>query len=199
LEIRLKKQWYWSLGLVMTLFFNLNVFAVGLSNSDLIGLRENYVSWACDRPLGDINRNNIGNMGENQRVIFSESVSYALFSHVLPLPGENETQVKEQFLKYWEWAKTNLVRNNIKQVYSWDFDPKNGKKHYHTWIAMPDHLKDNLMAWRWIGNIQGTSESGIIYQTMDPSTNPDTKKWQDGTDVATDGDLLVAYALYLAY
>jgi len=198
MTIQLKNLCYWSLSLIMVLFSNLNVFAVGLSNSDLIGLRENYVSWAGDRPLGDINRNNIGNQDQNQRLVFSESVSYALFSHVLPIPGEDEKQVKQRFLEYWQWTKSNLLRKKITQVYSWDFDPKQKKSQYHKWIAMPDDLKDNLMAWRWVEKIQNTPQSGVIYQTIDSSANPDIKMWQDGTDVATDGDLLVAYALYLA-
>jgi len=195
MKIHLKHLSRWSLSLMITLFPSFGLPAVDIPTSDLMGLRNNYTAWAGKRPLGDINRNNIGNQDKNQRLIFSESVSYALFSHVLPIPGEDENQAKKQFMEYWQWTKSNLLRKNVKQVYSWDF----GTPQYHTWIPLPDNLKDNLLAWRWVEKIQGTPKSGVIYQTKYPSQNPDTTVWQDGTDVATDGDLLTAYALYLAY
>jgi endo-1,4-beta-D-glucanase Y len=181
------------------LFIKAPQSALGLTLSeDLLGMRKNYANWSGDRPLGDTNRTCIGNVTKDKRLIFSESVSYALFSHALKLEGENEAEAQQKFLTYWHWTKANLQRKNIDKVYSWDYD----KQNYHTWISMPEYIKDNLFSWRWAELIEGTDQSGIIYQTSDaiyPANCSAGDNWQDGAQVASDGELLTAYALYLAY
>lgn len=65
---------------------------------------------------------------------------------------------------------------------------------------MPVSLKDSLMAWRWVEKIEGTTRSGIILQTTDETENLHTPGiWQDGSQIASDGDLLTAYSLLLAH
>ncbi len=150
------------------------------------GLITNYDHWRSGLPLGDINRDRIGNAPTTERLIFSESVSYCLFSHVLPILGEDETSAENNFLECWNWAKTNMVRKNISKVFRWETQ---------TWEDMPQHLKDNLLAWRYVININNTGQNGVIYAEQDD----DSGKWHDGTQVATDGDLLTAYSLHLAY
>ena len=165
--------------------------------TDLHGMRKNYESWSNGKPFGDINRGFIGNREKSQRLIFSESVSYVLFSLVLPIEGEDEIQMKTRFDSIWAWAKNNLVRSQDRLVYSWDYE---NNENYQKWIPLPGHLHDNLMAWRWVELIENTEQSGIIYQTEDETKHLFTPGiFQDGSQVATDGDLLTAYSLLLAY
>ncbi len=96
-------------------------YPVSIPADDLVGMRKNYQAWAGNIPLGDINRDNIGNLNPYQRLVFSESVSYALFSHVLPIEGEDEENSKNQFAAYWNWAKEHLMRKNISTVCSWNY------------------------------------------------------------------------------
>ena len=167
-------------------------------NQILKGMKNNYFYWSNDIPLGDYNRNNIGNVTKDQRLVFSESASYALFLTVLQVYGEDEDYISSKFSNYWKWIKQNLIRKNINSVYSWNYDINPDQ--YQQWIDMPTHLRDSLMSWRWVRHIQNTDESGIIYQITDEETDPNTPMiFQDGTQVASDADLLVAYSLYLAY
>jgi len=138
---------FMTLGIIAGQMICSNAFAYQLSEipNVLKGLRNNYDHWRSGLPLGDINRDGIGNALTTDRLIFSESVSYCLFSHVLPISGEDETTAKNNFLECWNWTKTNMVRKNISKVFRWETQ---------TWEDMPQNLKDNLLAWRYVINTQ---------------------------------------------
>jgi hypothetical protein len=68
------------LGIMLLLFFVgiMPVNSWGLStitHDDLNNMRKNYGHWSGNGPLGDISRDDIGNLTEKQRLIFSESLS----------------------------------------------------------------------------------------------------------------------------
>ena len=174
-----------------------------ISIDDVKGMRKNYNVWAGDVPLGDINRANIGQKNPYQRLVFSESISYALFANVIQLNGDEEDLAKSKFLTYWEWAKDHCLRRNIENVCSYNYIPGASEinENYKQCIPMPEEIKDDLLAWRWVPESDCPEEcQGIIYQYTDPELNPEgINVFQDGTQVASDGDLLTAYALYLAY
>jgi hypothetical protein len=225
---------------------------------DVLGMKRSFLHDRIDgegRPLGDVNRSCIGGgTGLCDRITFSETVSYVLFALVLPVPGETKTDIerdREDFLRVWRWAKKNLQRRNLKQVFSWDCrderypDQRNeffkkwtdvaelDKSSWTTgavddftanldWFAHEDRKRDHLMAWRWVPKLAGTERGGVPYmrQKVDlrrslsslhgsdscaaiPRATEDdgemeTLTWQDGHQVATDGDVLTAFALYLA-
>ena len=154
--------------------------------SFLIGMRNNFNHRRL--PLGDINRDGIGNASKGNRLIFSEAISYYLFSNVLPITGEDEEKSKRNFLRVWNWAKANMVRKNLKKVFIWSTQ---------SWGDLPEYLKDNLLAWRYVIGINGIEgQDGVIYTEQD---DPDTGIWHDGSQAATDGDLLIAYALHIGF
>ncbi len=157
---------------------------------DLQGMRDNYYDWSGEQSLGDLNRDGIGNAPTNyavqSRITFSESVSYLLYSHVLPMGDSNDAELMLRFRNAWSWAKQNMQRKNVSSVFDWETQD---------WTNLPPELSDNLLCWRYVRGINGdTNENGVIWTTQ----NDDEKKWHDGTQVATDGDVLVAYALLLA-
>ena len=166
-----------------------------ITTNDLLAMRKNYQIWSNGIPCGDINESNIGNSDQTQRLIYSESVSYALLSHVLSVKGENEAESKAFFDKYREFAKQKMLRSNEQEVYNWDCSDT-----FQQWIPLPEKMKDSLLSWRYVENIENTDRGGIIIQTENESTHCHTPGiFQDGSQVATDGDLLIAYALLLAY
>lgn len=150
-------------------------------------------------PYGDINRDDVGNSGTDQKLVFSESVSYALLSNVLRLPDEDAATNRALFAACWQWTREHMQRMHVDEVYDWNRYNEDGSANptFQTWIPMPDALRDHLLAWRWVEDIEHTDRSGLILQTReDPHT---AVAWHDGSQVASDGDLLVAYALFLAY
>jgi endo-1,4-beta-D-glucanase Y len=177
---------------------SLSFQSYAINSADLLGMRKNYRHWSGSKPYGDINWSNIGNRDSTQRLIFSESVSYALFSHVLKIKGEDEAETKAYFDQYWNFAKENLVRSSDRKVYAWDCQKV--PDIYQTFIPLPSQFQDHLMSWRYVELIENTFEGAIIYQTEDETTHCQTPGiFHDGSQVATDGDLLTAYALLLAY
>ena len=110
----------------------------------------------------------------------------------------DEEKAKNTFQAYWQWSKHHLVRNQDRLVYSWNYCTS--PETYQTWVPLPSTIQDALMSWRWVQLIENTNQSGIIYQTEDESCNPFTPDvFQDGTQVASDGDILVAFALLCGF
>lgn len=143
--------------------------------------REVKIEKDTGRPLADPDNFDVANGSKGQYLTFSESVSYVLYRAVL-------IDDRETFDRTWGWAAENLQRKNIDQVFDWQ-----GKR----WIPVPPEKKDNLFAWRYTPNINGSGRGGIIYYYWTPENNG--KLWRDGLDVAPDGDELIAGALVLAH
>lgn len=157
---------------------------------DIRGMRDNYYDWSGEQSLGDRNRDGIGNAPTNyvvqNRLTFSESVSYLLYSHVLPMGDSDDAELMLRFRNAWDWAKQNMQRGNVSQVFSWT---------NQAWTNMPPQLSDHLLCWRYVRGINGIADSNGIVWAVE---NDENNQWHDGTQVATDGDVLVAYSLLLA-
>lgn len=162
-------------------------------------------------PLGDFNFDGIGSGSTKKKLVFSESASYFLYASVTPLPDENETLMQQKFATLWQWIKTHLQRNRPNaQVFDMDYlqRPSFGTTNstYLQWVDLPEELSDNLFHWRYVQDLQGmTNPCGIILQTADESINypssvpPSERIWQDGSQCASDADILIAYSLWLAW
>ncbi|MBF0346898.1 MAG: hypothetical protein HQL81_04455 [Magnetococcales bacterium] len=186
-------------------------FSIPTTEEDTLrAMRNNLIEHRKEIPWGDWNRYCVGNSSKEDRLVLSESASYALYSLTIPIRGENIEENKNQFHKIWQWTKNNLMRSNVIKVYDWQADSKivPSSPPEQNWISNP--YNDSLFHWRWHKSFFDGNRpddiSGIIYQTKDMAKDPNPTQcsskaytgWHDGSQVASDGDLMIAYALLLA-
>lgn len=213
-------------GLITMMAFGMAAAASLMADTQpalLQALEDNIAASQFDgvRPLGDRNRPPLGTDGKEmrnpdgtlltvgmtpviERPTFSETVSYHLYFCVLAAEAAfraNDSERAERFLtdavNSWEWARRNMQRINLKDVLRFD----SGENH-HQRISVPEKMRDNLLAWRWVPNIGGSAAGvvlgdGIILQTEDPkkAQHPWNKTFHDGLQPASDGDIMIAHCL----
>lgn len=136
------------------------------------------------RPLGDCDRNDLDGDGDYRELVtYSEGAGYVMLRAVY-------INDQKTFDKVWLWAFKNLWRRNIKEVYCWQKD----EHRPNFWESLPVSKKDNLFAWRFCPQIEGTQKGGVIFYTFRGSDY----LWRDGMDSASDADQDIAAALILA-
>lgn len=178
-----------------------------INNYRIWSRQEAEVQWRkkLNIPYGGLNDKAVGGGGNNRMLVLSESLSYGLFSLILmadlTTDATDLATIRKAFADYWTWAKENMQRKSpnlsVAQLTFTECDPAPCVKSL-TSRTMPPHMRDNLLAWRWLYDIDvdglGTTP-GIVYQTE----MPEGESWHDGSQVASDGDVLTAYALLRAH
>ncbi len=127
------------------------------------------------RPLADTDGGDLDGDGDTaERVTVSEAVSYVLLRAV----WMND---RDAFDLTWNWARQNMQRMNLGQVYFWN---------QSSWVAPPQ--SDRLFSWRYVPTLK-ERDGGVIHYTWVAG-----ELWRGCFEGATDADMDIAASLVFA-